>query len=60
MSAKLLKERDAAELLSCSARHLRNLRRKRLLPFFRLGGAIRYSVVDIEAALKKLKVEALG
>jgi hypothetical protein len=57
---KLIKEREAAELMQCSARHLRNLRRKRLLPYFRLGGAIRYSVVDLDAALKRLKVEALG
>ena len=48
----LLKEEEAAELLSMS-RHF--LRRDRIsensigLPFIRIGGAIRYRCVDLEA-----------
>jgi hypothetical protein len=58
---KLIKEKDVLEMFQFSSRTLRELRRQKLLPFYRIGKRnIRYSVADIEAALKRLKVEALG
>ena len=57
---KLLKETEVLELIQCSARTMQNLRKRKLLTYFRIGRAIRYDMRDVEAALKKLKVEALG
>ena len=57
---KLLKETEVRELIQCSARTMQNLRKRKLLTYFRIGRAIRYDMRDVEAALKKLKVEALG
>jgi hypothetical protein len=56
---RLLKEKEVLELLQCSSRHLSNLRRRRLLAHFRVGRSIRYRLADIEAALSKLRVEAV-
>lgn len=57
---KLLKETEVQELMQCSARHIQNLRKRRLLTYLRIGRSIRYDIRDVEAALKKLRVEELG
>jgi hypothetical protein len=55
---RLLKETEVRELMQCSARTVQNLRKRKLLVHFRIGRAIRYDIRDVEAALKKLKVDA--
>ena len=57
---KLIKEKDVLELLQCSQRHLVNLRRKRLIPFIRLGRAVRYNPDAVSRAMEKLTVKELG
>jgi len=54
----LYSERDAAELLGVSAVWLRRDRlKKRLVPFVRLRGAIRYRDSDLRAFVDALAVE---
>jgi hypothetical protein len=59
-ATRLLKEKQQAQELNCSLRHLINLRRKRLIPFIRLGQTIRYDPVAVEKALEKLTVKELA
>lgn len=54
---RLLTEIEAAEILHISPKTLFNWRKKRLLPFHRLGGAIRFRTEDLEAFLNKSRVE---
>ena len=59
-ATRLLKEKQQAKELNCSLRHLINLRQKRLIPFIRLGQAIRYNPEDVQRALAKLTVKELA
>ena len=59
MYSRLLTEREQAEQLRCSLRHLVGLRNKRLIPFIRLGRSIRYDPNAVERALKKLTIKEL-
>jgi uncharacterized protein (DUF2267 family) len=55
----LICERDAAAMLSVSFEVLRKrLRPQRKIPYLRIGNSIRYSVKDVNAFLKKCRVEA--
>jgi hypothetical protein len=56
---QLLTERDTAKLMKYSVRHLRTLRRMKLLPYLQIRRSIRYDLRDVEAALKRLKVAAI-
>jgi hypothetical protein len=53
-------ERQEAERLNISHRHLVNLRNRRLVPHLRLGGAIRYRPSDVDKALEKLTVKEIA
>jgi Helix-turn-helix domain len=59
-ATRLLKEKEQAEALNCSLRHLINLRNRRLIPFIKLGGAVRYDPAAVERALAKLTVDEIG
>lgn len=39
---RLLTEGEAARMLNVSVRHLQNLRRRGVIPYLRLGEAVRY------------------
>ena len=57
----LLTEKQQANALACSPRHLVNLRQKRLIPFIKLGGRlIRYNPEAVARALEKLTVKEVG
>jgi excisionase family DNA binding protein len=59
---KLLNERQAAELLGISSRHLHTLRRRGEVPFLKLGGRVLYSPLAlqrwIEDRLQRANVES--
>jgi len=55
--AKLITGEEQAELLSCSIRHLRNMRNRRLIPYVKLGGAVRYNPEAVARAIEKLTVK---
>jgi excisionase family DNA binding protein len=53
---KLITDVEQAELLGCSRRHLFNLRRRRLIPFVKLGTSIRYDPEAVARAIEKLSI----
>ena len=53
----LVTEKELATLLNISWQHLVNLRKRRLVPFVRLGKSVRYSPTKVAKALEKLTVE---
>jgi hypothetical protein len=54
---QLLTETEQAKELHCSTRSLRRLRAKRMIPYIKLGGAIRYKPDAVARALEKLTVK---
>jgi hypothetical protein len=56
MHLRLNTEKQQAEQLQCSLRHLIDLRNKRLIPFIRLGTSIRYDPNAVQHELEKLTV----
>jgi hypothetical protein len=54
----LVNERTMSEACALSSRALMRLRARRLIPFVKLGGAIRYSPAAVQQALEKLTVRA--
>ena len=59
-ATRLLTEKEQAEELQCSLRHLANLRKRRLIPYVRLGRSIRFDPAAVERALTKLSVRELA
>jgi hypothetical protein len=56
---RFLTSKDVLGMLQCSPRHLLNLRRRRLIPFIKLGRAVRYSPDEVARAISKLSVKEL-
>lgn len=56
---ELLTLLEVAELLKTSIPTVRRLQQKRLLPFFKIGGAIRFSRDDLAAYIEECRVEAV-
>jgi hypothetical protein len=59
MHPRLITEKQQADQLQCSLRHLVDLRNKRLIPFIRLGRSIRYDPDAVQRALQKLTIKEL-
>ena len=53
----LLNEKEQAALLSISWRGLQEARKKRLIPFVRIGRRVLYRPSDVERALERLTVK---
>jgi hypothetical protein len=53
----LVGEKELAPQLSISWRGLQEARRKRLIPFVRIGRRVLYRVSDVERALERLTVK---
>ena len=52
-----LVDRDAAaELLGTSARHIRRLVQERRIPYYRIGGKVRFSVVELQAWVDSMAI----
>ena len=56
----LLTEKEQAQRLNCSWRHLVNLRERRQIPFIKLGKLVRYNPEAVQRALEKLTVRELA
>lgn len=50
---KLIKKPEAADMLSCSVRHVERLVRSRVLPKVMVLGAVRFRLSDVLALIKK-------
>jgi predicted DNA-binding transcriptional regulator AlpA len=58
---RLITESELAEILTCSVRHLQNLRRWKLIPYVRLGPRlVRYDPSEVERAIQKLTIREHG
>ena len=57
---ELLTIKDVAELLKVSQTSVRRLQQGRHLPFFKVGGSVRFAKIDIFEYLKKERVEAIS
>ena len=55
-----LRPRDALEMLPVSRRTLSNWQRRRVIPFYRVGRIILFKRCDIEEALERFRVAAIG
>ena len=56
---ELLTIKEVADLLKVSEPTVRRLQQSRLIPFFKVGGGIRFAKDDIVNYLKKMRVEAM-
>jgi excisionase family DNA binding protein len=51
---------EVAELLRISIPGVRRIQQKRLIPFFKVGGSIRFAANDVLSYLEKQRVKAIG
>lgn len=57
MEKQLLTNKELAQVLGCSWRHVMTLKDKRLIPYVQLGRLVRYNAQDVLKALGKLTVK---
>jgi hypothetical protein len=50
---QLVTEQQLANILSVSARHIRVLRTRKLIPWIRLGRSVRFYIPDVETAIRQ-------
>ena len=55
----LLSEREVSLYLGLSPRSVRNLRKRRLIPYIKLGGRVLFRLAEIDRALAKLEVRSV-
>jgi DNA-binding transcriptional MerR regulator len=58
MDAKLVREKGCADALSVSVRTLRYWRRRKIIPFFKVGALVMYDLDEVLQALRAYKREA--
>jgi excisionase family DNA binding protein len=56
---ELLTVAEVAQVLKISISGVRRLQERRLIPFFKIGGGIRFATSDILSYLQKQRVEAI-
>lgn len=56
----LLTIAEVAEFLKISESTVRRLQQQRFIPFFKVGGTVRFAKDDLMLYLKKKRVEAIG
>lgn len=56
---ELLTITEVAEVLKISVQGVRRLQQQRNIPFFKVGGSIRFSKNDIVSYLEKSRVESI-
>jgi len=57
---ELLTVAEAAAMLRISMAGMRRLQQRRLIPFIKVGGSVRFAKCDLVAYLRKRRVEAIG
>jgi hypothetical protein len=58
MDARLIREKKCADALSVSVRTLRYWRRRKIIPFFKVGALVMYDLDEVLRALRTYKREA--
>jgi excisionase family DNA binding protein len=58
--APYMRPAEATKLLPVSRRTLSNWQRRHVIPFYRIGRTVMFKRTDIEAALEKFRVNAVG
>jgi len=59
-AALYLRPAEAMKLLPVSRRTLSNWQRRHVIPFYRIGRTVMFKRADIEAALERFRVAAVG
>ena len=59
-SIELLTVTEVAKLLKISVASVRRLQQQRLIPFFKVGGSVRFTRSDIVSYLEQQRVKAVG
>jgi excisionase family DNA binding protein len=59
-SLELLTITEVAELLKISLASVRRLQQRRVVPFIKVGGSVRFAKEDLVSYLAKNRVEAIG
>ncbi|MGI6379097.1 MAG: helix-turn-helix domain-containing protein [Patescibacteria group bacterium] len=57
---KLITPEDLMKLLNISKSSVYRLVDKRSIPFYKIGGNLRFSISDIEGYLNKVKIEPIN
>lgn len=57
---ELLTIKEVAQMLRISMPGVRRLQTGRHIPFFKIGGSVRFSKSDIAAYLERSRIEAIG
>jgi excisionase family DNA binding protein len=57
---ELLTIAGVAEFLKISKSTVRSLQQRRLIPFFKVGGSVRFTKSDLVSYLEKQRVETIG
>jgi excisionase family DNA binding protein len=57
---ELLTIPEVAEFLKISVPSVRRLQQRRLIPFFKIGGSVRFNRSDLASFLESTRVEAIG
>lgn len=58
--SKLLTVAQAAQWLNISPSSVRRLQQRRLVPFVKIGGSVRFLKRDLEAYLARSRIEPIG
>jgi excisionase family DNA binding protein len=59
-TTELLTVAEVAGLLKISVSTVRRLQQRRLIPFHKVGGSVRFTKDDLMSYLEKQRVEAIG
>ncbi len=59
-TAIFLRPTEATKLLPVSRRTLSNWQRRHVIPFYRIGRTVMFKRADIESALERFRVAAIG
>ena len=60
MDEKLIREKKCAEALSVSVRTLRYWRRRKIIPFFKVGALVMYDLEEVLQALKTYERKSIN
>jgi hypothetical protein len=60
MDQKLIREKKCADAVSVSVRTLRYWRRRRIIPFLKVGALVMYDLDEVLQALKTYKRESIS
>ena len=57
--SRFLNKRELSAYLGCHVNSIDNLRAKRVIPFYKIGGSIMFRLGEVERALERYKVREI-